>query len=67
MFCASCMKLNRMTAERICLRCRSRVFYNISVICQNCATKERICSACLKKVNPVNPNPSRGCGCGGKI
>ena len=64
-------------AKKPCHRCQKDVHINLSVICEDCSTKDKVCSACLRKTEDVaqraklNPakggiNPSGGCGCGKK-
>lgn len=67
MFCANCSKLSILYTNKKCSRCQSDVFNNISILCEPCSLRERVCSACLKKVNISTGTKKRGCGCGKKV
>ena len=64
MLCPTCSKLAVVYLNKKCIRCQGGVLQNISVICDTCSSREKQCSACLKKVDN-NPNKKHyygGCG-----
>ena len=64
MLCSSCSKLALPQANKTCVKCKSVIYNNISILCELCSTKTKQCSVCLKNI--VLSNRSSGCGCGGK-
>lgn len=65
MFCDSCNQLSILSANKICVKCKSIVYNNLSVLCDVCSTTNKQCSICLKKiVSAQERNKNRGCGCG---
>jgi hypothetical protein len=68
MLCSNCSKLAMLVTKRICIRCKSLVSNNISILCELCSKTEKVCSVCLKKINvELKQQRYRGCGrCGGK-
>lgn len=64
MLCPGCSKLAFSQSNKTCVRCKSIIHNNISVLCDLCSTKNKQCSACLK--NLVTQSRTPGCGCGGK-
>ncbi len=64
MFCANCSKLSIIYLKKVCMRCQSEVLNNISVLCETCSLRDKICSACLKIVGASPVSRKRGCGCG---
>ena len=75
MFCANCSKLAMIpSAKKPCHRCQKDVTINLSVICEGCSFKDKVCTVCLRKIDDVaqqakanlaknGANPSGGCGC----
>ncbi len=65
MMCIVCSKLAFLYTKKPCIRCKGDVIASISVICEMCSFKEKVCTVCLKKVqNPASQ--TGGCGCGKK-
>jgi hypothetical protein len=50
MLCNACSKLAFLNASRVCMRCKGSILNNLSVVCDNCSTLEKLCSVCLKKL-----------------
>lgn len=61
MKCINCSKLSFLFSnKRICYRCSSQLFDNLSVICPECSSKDIICEVCLKHIpSPISEN--KGC------
>lgn len=72
MFCSTCANLQILSANKICIKCRSSVKHNIAVLCDVCSATSQCCAACLRKVyknlaNPLYQSRSTGCkSCGGQ-
>jgi len=68
MFCSNCAKLALLVTQKKCIKCNALVLNNISVLCESCSNSQKICSVCLKRINPDPRKQSyRGCGrCGHK-
>lgn len=68
MLCITCSKLSIMYANKNCMKCQSLVNQSISILCENCSLREKVCSACLKKIYTTTTTIGRrnnsGCGCG---
>lgn len=64
MLCPQCSKLSFVYTKKSCRKCQSPVSINIASICDGCSAKDKICSACLKRL--PGSQPPRGCGCKGK-
>ena len=71
MLCTTCSKLAILYTNKKCIKCQSDVYQNISTLCETCSSREKICSACLRKIykgleNPKYKHSHAGCkGCGG--
>jgi len=66
MLCSNCLKLAFLHTRKTCHKCQGIILNSISVICESCATKDNICSVCLKKIIDNIRKP--GCvRCGRKI
>ena len=61
MMCSSCLKLNKTYTDKNCMRCKSKIFISIFVICDRCSDASKECSICLKK---ISSSPKRASGCG---
>ncbi len=61
MTCSNCSKLSFMTANKECKKCKLAVHNNISIICDDCSQKQKMCSVCLKKI-PAISKREYGCG-----
>ena len=66
MYCSNCSKLSILYAKKKCFKCQGDVFINISILCEPCSLREKICAACLKKNNVSNKVRNRGCKSCGK-
>jgi len=67
MLCNNCTKLALINSKRICLRCKSMIYFNLPVVCDNCSKTENLCAICLKRLNSITTKqrPKSGCsGCG---
>ena len=68
--CPSCSKLALLNTEKICLKCKGKIYNRLSCICDKCSEQEGVCSICLKKVNNTLSSKSGkifgGCGSCGK-
>lgn len=65
MLCVNCLKLGSVPSTvRKCCKCNEQIHNNISVICDGCSSKEKICSVCLKKTQRSLPitNKCKACG-----
>lgn len=51
MLCINCSKFATNSNKRGCVRCKSIILNNLSVICDNCSKIENMCSICLKKLS----------------
>lgn len=58
--CNSCNKLAYKFCTKPCISCGSDVHSSLSVICEQCSSKDSKCAACLKK---MIKHISRGSGC----
>lgn len=72
MFCSNCIKLVFLPIKKKCIKCQGAVDKNISVLCETCSGREKICASCLKKFytgldSPHNKHMLSGCkACGRK-
>lgn len=69
MLCTTCSKLAVLyTTNKKCIKCQSKVYQNIAVLCDPCSKTTKSCAACLKKVyDPLEHPKMTGCkGCGKK-
>lgn len=68
MLCQSCSNLLFTYTNRKCLRCQGNALTSISVLCETCSNKDKICAVCLKKTenSTAKKISSGGCRCGKK-
>ncbi len=68
MFCPSCSSLALLFTKKKCVRCHGEINNNLSIICDACSVKDKVCAICLKKTEIFsNKNNNIGkCRCGGK-
>lgn len=66
MYCSNCSKLSILHTHKKCSRCHGTVTNSISILCEFCSLTEKICAACLKKVNNPDTVRKRGCASCGK-
>jgi len=66
MLCFNCNSLSFTYTKKKCARCQAETTTNLSVLCENCSNKDKVCAFCLKKVEPIRKRASGRCNCGGK-
>lgn len=67
MICHNCSSLSFMYTKKKCVRCTGETITNLSILCEACSLKDKICAVCLKKIVPQNKRVVTGkCNCGGK-
>lgn len=66
MICSSCSKLSFVYTTKKCVKCSGEAITTLSILCDTCAKKDKVCAVCLKKVDstPIR-NKLGGCRCGG--
>lgn len=64
MFCKNCLNLNKLATKRKCLRCKSEIVNNLSVLCTSCSDSSKECEICLKKIQNSSVLKYNFGGCG---
>lgn len=64
MLCVNCSKLSILPASRECRSCKSKLFTNMQIICDNCSDKNKTCSICMKKMQNSIGLKLKFSGCG---
>lgn len=49
MFCSNCAKLAILHTKKICIKCQGEIFNNLSVLCETCSARDKVCAICVKK------------------
>lgn len=58
MLCSNCIKLTYLPLDKKCIKCQGAIAKNISVLCEACSAREKICEVCLKKFFGIGDNPN---------
>lgn len=65
MLCYNCNSLSFLFTKKKCVKCQGEANTNLSVLCESCSSKNKVCAFCLKKIEPIR-NKSGKCNCGSK-